>query len=229
MTKKTFIETLKVGLAKMNISDFDDIIRDYETHFANELAKGKSEEEIASEIGDINQILADFAPEIKSQKETNGRGALLAGLIISDVFVLLFFLIAIILILIPIAIFASGSALGIYYTFGLKLISIFPNMPFWTGLLFGLSFFSLGLIGLTSTYYYARLLSLMIKKYSSWHHSVLRKTDKQFICLPKSSNLMNKLVLFSTFGFLIFAVFAYIVAAISAGSLGFWHVWGWFV
>ncbi|MDD3842806.1 MAG: DUF1700 domain-containing protein [Candidatus Izemoplasmatales bacterium] len=229
MTKKTFIETLKVGLAKMNISDFDDIIRDYETHFANELAKGKSEEEIASEIGDINQILADFAPEAIPQKESSGRGALFTGLVISDFFVFLFFVIAYILILVPIALFASGCALGIYYSFGINIISVFPIMPYWIGLLFGLDFFFLGLIGLSSIYYYARFLSWMTRKYRFWHQSVLKKTEKQFIGLEKSSRIMNKIIVYSSFGFLIFAVFGYIIAAISAGSLEFWHVWDWFV
>ncbi|MFA7724702.1 MAG: DUF1700 domain-containing protein [Candidatus Izemoplasmatales bacterium] len=229
MTKKTFIETLKNGLAKMNISDSAEIIRDYETHFTNELAKGKSEEEIASEIGDIEQILADFSPQPTIKTHVNGRGALLIGLTISDFFVFLFFIIASIMIFIPIALFASGSAIGVYYVCGLKMVSIFPNMPYGIGLLFGITFLFLGLIGLAATYFYARFLTKMIRQYSLWHHMVVSKTEKPVLIFSRPSKIMSKMLLISSFGFIIFGVFAYIVAAVVAGNLGFWHVWHWFV
>lgn len=63
MNKITFMQELEKGLKKIGVRDSIDILKDYEVHFENEFSKGKSEEEIAKELGNIEEILIDFQQE----------------------------------------------------------------------------------------------------------------------------------------------------------------------
>src|SRR5690554_5736976 len=68
MNKEQFINNLKEGLRKHNIKDVDDIARDYENYFDEQLLIGKSEVEISNKLGNLNSIISDYAESsIKSK------------------------------------------------------------------------------------------------------------------------------------------------------------------
>ena len=52
MNRKEFIDKLKLYLQGMPESEIQDILSDYEEHFNIGISKGKSEEEIANELGE---------------------------------------------------------------------------------------------------------------------------------------------------------------------------------
>lgn len=56
MNKKQFIAILRGELASMHESERDELIEDYETHFAFGLQSGKTEEQIVCELGDPFEI-----------------------------------------------------------------------------------------------------------------------------------------------------------------------------
>ncbi|WP_078380016.1 HAAS signaling domain-containing protein [Sutcliffiella halmapala] len=60
MNKKQFLETLDSFLKRMPIEERQDIIHDFEEHFAIGLAEGKSEEQIAASLGSPQQIAKDL-------------------------------------------------------------------------------------------------------------------------------------------------------------------------
>ena len=64
--KSEFLLQLKNEL-KNNISDTDDILSEYEQHFAFKCADGFSEEEIAAKLGDPAELASQFTPNT-SQK-----------------------------------------------------------------------------------------------------------------------------------------------------------------
>ena len=70
MTKNEFMTRLANGLHKRNIADADDVLEEYEQHFAFKLADGYSEEEIAAKLGTPEELAAQFetAPETAKKR-----------------------------------------------------------------------------------------------------------------------------------------------------------------
>ena len=52
MTRLEFLETLRRRLAGLPEAEIDDLLADYATHFADGMAAGRSEAEIAQALGD---------------------------------------------------------------------------------------------------------------------------------------------------------------------------------
>jgi uncharacterized membrane protein len=226
MNKKTFLQSLRSGLNRMGIADVEEIIRDYENHFDAETAHGKSEPEIARELGDLKQILADFAPE-KSDLKPAGRGAAITGLIVADFFVWIFLLVMLVGVFVPIGLGIAGFGLGVYYLAMMDFVAVFPQLSLPVSLLFGLTFLALGCWGFCATYFYGRFVGKTIRGYSRWGKRVLGTENPPAPEKP-ASPFWKKTAMISGMAFAIFLVAAYAVAAASAGNLEFWHVWHWF-
>jgi uncharacterized membrane protein len=60
MTRAEFIATLRRGLAGMPAEAVDDIVADYEAHFDDALAAGRSEAEVAEALGDPERLAKDL-------------------------------------------------------------------------------------------------------------------------------------------------------------------------
>lgn len=63
MTQTDFLETLHQRLAGMPQDDIDDIMADYAAHFAEGLAAGRSEEDIATALGDPLRLARELRAE----------------------------------------------------------------------------------------------------------------------------------------------------------------------
>ena len=70
MNRKEFIDKLKIYLQGMPESEIQDILSDYEEHFDIGISKGKSEEEIAKELGDPIDIAKSYK---SSYQHTNSN------------------------------------------------------------------------------------------------------------------------------------------------------------
>ena len=62
MTKNEFLVSLQNELRKRHIPDWEDVVSEYEQHFAFKLADGYSEEEIAAKLGAPEELAQQFAP-----------------------------------------------------------------------------------------------------------------------------------------------------------------------
>ena len=60
MNKDKFLRQLDVSLKQLTSKERQDILQDYEEHFAIGLAEGKTEEEIAASLGSPSQISKDL-------------------------------------------------------------------------------------------------------------------------------------------------------------------------
>lgn len=153
MTRNEFIGRLRRGLVGMDPSRVDDAISDYETHFAEGLASGRSEEEVAAALGDPVRLARELRAEAGFQRweeartPSNMAGALVALLGLATVDVMLLF---------PLLCGLGGMFIGFAFaalglTIGgvvVSVLSIFPGAA-----IFGLTgnltaAMALGLIGL---------------------------------------------------------------------------------
>jgi uncharacterized membrane protein len=63
MTRLEFLDTLRRRLAGMPQAEIDDVIADYATHFADGMAAGRSEAEIAEALGDPMRLARELRAE----------------------------------------------------------------------------------------------------------------------------------------------------------------------
>jgi len=103
MTRQAFIDRLRLGLSGLPPQAVAETIADYETHFAEGLAAGRSEEEVAEALGDPGRLARELRAESGLKKWEEQRnpsaaaGAIFAvlGLGAIDVLILLPMLMAI--------------------------------------------------------------------------------------------------------------------------------------
>lgn len=71
MNKNEFISMMESKLIRLPKSDRDDILSDYEAHFAAGLEKGLSEEEVSAQLGDPQELAATYLENLPE----NAKGA----------------------------------------------------------------------------------------------------------------------------------------------------------
>lgn len=111
MTKDQFIQKLRDGLSGLKPEAIADIVADYEAHFADAAAAGRSEAEVAAALGDPTRLARELKAEAGMKNwETSKTPSSAAGAILG-----LIGLGAIdILILLPIAGGVVGALLGFF-------------------------------------------------------------------------------------------------------------------
>ena len=103
MNRAEFLVALRSGLAGMAAPAIEDIVDDYQAHFADGAAAGRSEEDIAAALGDPARLARELRTEAGLQrweeKRTPGNAAAavfaLVGLGALDVIILLPLLVAV--------------------------------------------------------------------------------------------------------------------------------------
>lgn len=112
MNRKAFCDALRANLSGMPPAAIEEIVADYEAHFNDGIAAGRSEEEISAALGDPARLARELRVEAglarweAKRSPGNALTAILAllGLGAIDVFILLPF------------IFGAGAALiGLYF------------------------------------------------------------------------------------------------------------------
>lgn len=68
MTKNEYMKMLEIQLGKFSESTRQEILEDYENHFAEAMSQGKTEEEIIRELGDIQDMIDEIPEEDLSQE-----------------------------------------------------------------------------------------------------------------------------------------------------------------
>ena len=110
MTRQAFMARLREGLAGLPAQTVADIVADYETHFADGVAAGRSEADVAAGLGDPGRLARELRAEIglKAWEENrNPSGAAAA------VFAVLGLGAIDILILLPILMAVGGAMFGV--------------------------------------------------------------------------------------------------------------------
>jgi uncharacterized membrane protein len=97
MTRAEFIGQLRRALAGMAPKEIDDIVADYSAHFDEGVAAGRSEQDVASALGDPQRLARELRAEAGLRRwETQrtpgsliGAVAGLGGMLALDIFILL--------------------------------------------------------------------------------------------------------------------------------------------
>lgn len=95
MTKQLFMRKLEDALARLGPEERKEILSDFEEHFANGLASGKTEEEVARELGDPDALAAQYTEGLPEPKPPVKASGVAAGALASTALLLFNAMIAI--------------------------------------------------------------------------------------------------------------------------------------
>ena len=110
-------------------------------------------------------------------------------------------------------------------------------MPYWCGAILGLSLLALTALFVVGCVYYGAFLRQLIRSFGRFQHNALANASGSAVLPPLpisprfSARTKCRLRTTALIALALFAacfVLSYVVCALSAGSLQFWHVWGWF-
>ena len=238
MTKNEFMTRLTNELKNRNVADAADVTAEYEQHFAFKLADGYSEEEIAARLGDPAALAAQFGDTDAPKQGSGSRPLVVAGLCFADVFAGLFFVLLAAWELVMAAASVSFAALAVCLLGGLNVYALIPAMPYWCGAILAIASASLAVLAGAGCVYYAAFLRQLVRSFACFQHNALASASGGAV-LPSLSvsprfsagtkRRLRSVVLVSLALFAACFMLAYVVCALSAGSLQFWHVWGWFL
>lgn len=238
MNRNEFIEKLTKKLNANKISDVDEIISQYEEHFTYKLADGYSEEEIAAKLGNPEALALQFAIGNEENKSGALKAFVIAGLVFSDIFVGMFFVLLFAWAAVMAAFFVASAATGISMIGGFNPYLLIPEMPYWCAAIFGVALIALSVLAAVGCIYFTLFVRQLLRVYGRYRHNQLASASGKALLPPLASypklsaKLNRKLRKFALISLTVFAVCfvsGYIVCSISAGALGFWHVWNWFV
>jgi uncharacterized membrane protein len=238
MTKAEFMRALREALREKNIGDIDEILEEYEQHFALKLSDGYSEEETAARLGDPAALAGGYEPDAPRSAGLRSRALTVAGLVWLDIFAASLFIILFAWVFVLLAAAAALAGIGAALVLRNGLYGILPPMPYFVALLFAVAFFALSALAAVGTRYcwaYARQLG---RCYARFHKNTLSAASGAAPLPPLPAHpqfqdatrrRLRALALVSVTVFAAASVLSYIAGALAAGSLGFWHAWGWFV
>ncbi len=75
MTREDFIARLRRGLDGMSSEAVDDIVADYEAHFSEGRAAGRTEDQVADALGDPDRLARELRAAARGEPWDDGRGA----------------------------------------------------------------------------------------------------------------------------------------------------------
>jgi uncharacterized membrane protein len=225
MTKINFLDQLKKGLLKLGVSDTEDIITDYATHFDNALLSGKTEDEISAELGSISDILSEFESNqsVKPEKNINN----FSSIVVYDIF---YYPVILSLYIFIFALFISVPAIivmGIYLASMLDYLSIIPKLVFPFAQIMGIVFiiFSL-LVFLVSKILLKWVNHLFINEVKRQKEMINGiPYEKHYLSIDKKIYLYIKWL---SIGLLSLMILTYIIGIAMTKSAQFWEVWQWF-
>lgn len=129
------------------------------------------------------------------------------------------------------------AALAVCLLGGWNIAGLIPAMPYWCGAILALSFAALTVLLVVGCVYYAAFLRQLVRSFGRFRHNALASASGE-AALPalainpqfsaKARRHLRAAALISLALFAACFVLSYVVCALSAGSLQFWHAWGWF-
>ena len=133
MNRAMFLSELRMGLSGLPHNEIDETVADYETHFSDGLAAGRSEAAIASALGDPARLARELRAEAGFKRWETERSP---GSMVSAVIALLGLATLDLIFLIPFVCVVGAVLLSIFVTAiallfaggGVWLLALFPGM-----------------------------------------------------------------------------------------------------
>ncbi len=232
MTKNEFLSQLKAELKKCSVADTDEITGEYEEHFAFKSADGFSEEEISARLGSPAEIAANYAG-LGSAPNKGGSALIKIGLGFVAIIEILVYILFFAWVIAMAAAAIASLALGFALIFRLNIGGLIPQMSYFGQMVFGLGCVGMAGIFAVAAYYCFELLKQLVRASIRWHKITTNSTampplpwNPQFGAKAKRS--LRNILLWSVVLTGACFVLAYVILSLSAGSVEFWHIWGWF-
>lgn len=189
MNRIEFINTLKRELYNLPQSEVEDILYDYQEHFEVGLSKGKTEEEIAEELGNPRTIAKSYKVNYKiNNAEANPSTKNLFTAILAAVslgFFNLVFVLGPFIGLLGLLVSVYGLGLGLSVAGFSMFLGTFLN-PFFPGYMsislhpltsisFGIGLFALGSLILIGCFYLTKYLYRIVIRYLRWNMNIITR------------------------------------------------------
>lgn len=237
MNKKEFLERLENKLKQNNISDATDILGEYEQHFSFKLADGFSEEEIAAKLGDPAGIAAQFSASAKIKGRAGTKAVAVIGLCFTDLAAGMFFVLLAAWGIVLAAFSLCSAVAAVSLVAGLRPLSLIPPMPYVSAVIFGVAMVALAVLSAVGCVWFVAFLRQMTRVYGRFHHNTMAAASGAPVLpsialypsfQPKARRRLRRVVLMSLSLFAASCILGMVVSMLCAGSLEFWHTWGWF-
>lgn len=235
MTRNEFFAKLSEELKKLSIPDAEDIISEYQQHFAFKMADGFSEEEIAAKLGDPAALASQF------QGESKGYGGrkitTVIGLSFMDIFAGMFFILLLAWEAVMAVYSLATAVVALCVFIRINPGSLIPPMPYGIALILGLSLAALAVLAAVGSIYFAAFIRQLMRSYGRFHKNTLDVASGRaplpslpiYPRLPAKANRALRFVaLVSLALFAATFVLGTVISMLVSGSLEFWHAWGWF-
>ena len=231
---------LEKHLKERNVSDFADILIDYEQHFLFKLADGYTEDEISAKLGHPLDLAAQYtaADQQKRKGRTGIRIAAALGLfflnIITGSAIIAFLAWVIALGVSTIGFLATGIALLADF----NPAEILPYMPRTGAVIMSIVFLALTTLAAMAAIYCWRFVIQITKANWHWNGRCMAMAGNQPVkpsiaatpqFTPSARRIMRRITSTALVVFAISFIAGYIILTLRAGSWEFWHVWSWFV
>ena len=118
MTRKDFLSRLRRGLEGLSPDHIHDVMSDYEAHFVEGVASGRTEEEIAAALGDPARLARELKAEAGFRRWEEDRTA---GNLAAAVLALLGLAAVDVMFLLPFLFVLGGVFLGLFESIGPSL------------------------------------------------------------------------------------------------------------
>lgn len=236
MKRNEFIDILRNTLKTNKIQDVDEIIDDYEQHFANKIADGYTEEEIAAKLGDPKTLGNQFG--LDDKKPTKGSKVIITiGLVMVDIIASMIYALICSWVIILGALAVASVVTSFLLIFNLNIANILPYVPYGAGFVFAVMFLALAVLAALGTIYFSLFAKQILLGYCRWHRNTLASAEGGVILPnvpihPQISAIkrrrIRKIFYIVLIVFVVTLQIGYLIAALIAGRFEFWHVWNWF-
>jgi hypothetical protein len=161
-----------------------------------------------------------------------------AGLTLTDLFAGMFFALLFACTAVIAAFSAASAATGVCLIGGFNPYSLLPAIPYWCGVVLAGALISLSVFAFIGFIYLAFFDIQLVRSYGRYHHNQLAALSGKTVFPPlaslpmlsaRANRNLKKIALVSLAIFAVCFASGYVVCTVSAGSLGFWHAWNWFV
>ncbi len=229
MTKKQYLDALEKELRSRRVADVEEVLSDYEAHFARKAADGYSEEDIARKLGTPQDIADDFLPLTGAAAGTGapkGRALTRIALCLLDLLAIPVFITLYAWAIALVAASVAVLGLGIYLALGLDMMAAIPVLTVAGGILVGVALAAAAVLMCMGALWFVRLAVQMTCAYLRWHGN--RWSGRHELALPvmpqmtgKQRRVTRTIVLISLLSFILLFAAGFIVLSIQAGTPGF--------
>lgn len=233
MTKNEFLEKLRFELKRNSVSDIEEIMSDFEEHFALKYDEGKTEEEIVARLGSPEGIASEYGKtDVKINKFEKGAKLTLVSLMsvpLTLIYILMWSAFVVV------GVFAIAClVLGFCLITTINIAGLIPFVPYFSSLLLGISTLGLSLLSAVGTVYIFLYVRQWGKVYLRWsknyvNNSHLPSLSKQPQLSKKTTYRLKILSMIGLVTFVAAFVAGYLAMCLSAGSFEPWHIWNWFI